>query len=95
MQLVIELPDDFKGYIEDVLMGVGDASGILVDAVMEGIPLPKGHGRLIDADDLYKHVENYGEGIYRLNFIDAYYVRKAPTIIEADKFECDWTIEEK
>ena len=43
MQIVIDIPDDFKDYIEDVLMGVGDATGILVDAVMIGKPLPKGN----------------------------------------------------
>lgn len=43
MKIVIDIPDDFKDYIEDVLMGVGDASGILVDAVMNSTPLPKGH----------------------------------------------------
>ena len=41
MKLVIEIPDNFKDYIEDVLMGVGDSTEILVDAVMDGTPLDK------------------------------------------------------
>ena len=50
MKIVIEIPDNFKDYIEDVLMGVGDSAEILVDAVMNGTPLPKGHGDLMDRD---------------------------------------------
>ena len=36
--------------------------------------------RLIDADELLEHIEDYGEGQYRLDLIDPYYVRNAPTV---------------
>ena len=36
--------------------------------------------RLIDADKLLTHIEDFGEGQYRLDLIDPYYVRNAPTV---------------
>lgn len=52
------------------------------EAVLQGIVLPKGHGRLIDADAL-KISENY-DGIDAMNA-----VYSASTIIEADKMESE------
>lgn len=54
-------------------------------AVESGTVLPKGHGRLVDADSLLAHIVDYGEGQNRLMLIDPYYVRNANAIIEADK----------
>lgn len=51
---------------------------MLLDAFNEAVVLPKGHGRLIDADALPLNAiddANYGSN----------YIRIAPTIIEADK----------
>lgn len=55
------------------------------DAIMKGTPLPKGHGRLIDADELYEtsrlcHTEEDGTACVEWREIN-----DAPTIIEADK----------
>ena len=54
-------------------------------AIRKGIPLPKGHGRLIDADSYHTDIKNH-------YFDDATVIRcteiglnNAPTIIEADK----------
>ena len=56
------------------------------NAVLNGTPLPKGHGRLIDADDIRVieledslHFMQYKKGDETDVYIDA------PTIIEADK----------
>lgn len=50
--------------------------------IANGTPLPKGHGRLIDADAFGKELHRYTEAPYQ-------YALKvfndAPTIIEADK----------
>lgn len=43
--------------------------------IANGTPLPKGHGRLIDLDDLYD--------------LDRRKVEYAPTVIEADKAESE------
>ena len=42
-------------------------------AIKNGTPLPKGHGRLIDADDVNNHI---------IGFVN---LSGCPTIIEADK----------
>lgn len=51
--------------------------------------LPKGHGDLIDRNDLLKHYDNttYYNGIEerKIHFVQIGYVNDAPTIIEADK----------
>ena len=49
----------------------------ILDAVAKGIPLPKGHGRLIDVNALPNEVQSL------------YSIRNAPTIIEADKAESE------
>jgi hypothetical protein len=48
----------------------------ILDAIKSGTPLPKGHGRLIDADEL---------SLTMAHMIDRMFVCDAPTIIEADK----------
>ena len=45
----------------------------IINAIKNGTPLPKGHGRLIDADDIDNHI---------IGHVDT---RSCPTIIEADK----------
>ena len=47
MQIVIDIPEDF--YKEIKMYG---AMSVIHKAVLDGIVLPKGHGRLIDADAL-------------------------------------------
>jgi len=65
-------------------------------AVAKGVPLPKGHGRLIDGDKFLKDNEAYtgwildssdwgGENAYKDTLEDL--VNDADTIIEADKVE--------
>lgn len=61
-------------------------------AIRKGTPLPKGHGRLIDADEAIKTLESLGNRDYRR---EKGTIREAekmlsydeytPTIIEADK----------
>ena len=76
MQIVIDIHEkDYKS-----ILNRGYVSSGAFYAIMNGKQLPKGHGRLIDADAL------------PLNAIDdanhgSNYIRIAPTIIEADKGE--------
>lgn len=57
-------------------------------AIANGMPLPKGHGDLIDRNDLLKHYDSttYHNGIEerKIHFVQIGYVNDAPTIIEAD-----------
>ena len=47
MKLIIEIPDNYD--LSKIQNG-SIASRIILNAVANGTPLPKGHGRLIDAD---------------------------------------------
>lgn len=58
----------------------------LMRAIIKGTPLPKGHGRLIDADALeYEpYLVSKGNGMYE-KVKGCFNIDNAPTIIEADK----------
>ena len=78
-ELVIKIPEEMYKWVNDVNKffddyGIGD----FIDLVKNGTPLPKGHGRLIDADALNRKDVNCAN--VPMNFIDT-----ASTIIEADK----------
>lgn len=79
IELVIKIPKD-----EYNIAKYGQYGNINVDmvrkAIKNGVPLPKGHGRLIDADRLYDDFE-YAD----YDFEEA--LEYAPTILEADKEE--------
>ena len=80
MKIVIDIPEDEYKRIKE---GKWEGNP-LADYIENGTPLPKGHGRLIDADDLKKDL------IYMSDFSDAKGVWEediddAETIIEADK----------
>lgn len=82
MQMVIEIDDiAFQGILRLVSAGEGSASDI---AIASGTPLPKGHGRLIDADaiDWFKGEDENGNPCYILDKRD---LSLEPTILEADK----------
>lgn len=87
MQIVIEIDDvAFQGVLRLVSAGEGSASDV---AIASGTPLPKNHGRLIDADALYEnteicHSDEDGYACVRWKEIN-----DAPTIIEADKEDAD------
>ena len=54
-KIIIEIPDNYK--VMEIANG-SIASKIILNAVREGIVLPKGHGKLIDADALAISIEN-------------------------------------
>ena len=61
----------------------------LQEAVAKGTPLPKGHGRLIDADDVKNHYPLEIDGLELRSNNQCLHTAmdEAPTIIEADKEE--------
>lgn len=88
MQIIINITEHNKSVIDRYVDGHGysykdltrtTVIESLAQAVHKGIPLPKGHGRLIDADVLVDGMEDDYE------FCEA--VNATPTIIEADKSE--------
>ena len=96
MKIVIDIPD-MKDTDDYFMLGQfrmpndGQKYGeVVTNAIKNGTPLPKGHGRLIDADDLTwaRHtVDKYGyEEDTVVSWDD---IVDAPTIIEADKSESE------
>lgn len=82
VELVIKIPEEtYKG----IMLGKWDENG-LAYYVKDGTPLPKGHGRLIDANRLRSMYS-----INRANFNTVVGIQKwideAPTIIEAERSE--------
>lgn len=91
MQIVIDI--DARAY-NKCLKLAGDNDWLilgmhLINAVANGTPLSKGHGRLIDADalDLDSEVEMADD--WKTAHEIANRIKYAPTIIEADKAESE------
>ena len=80
MQIVINLTDEMYQAVKD---GMWCGNELWYNALKNGTPLPEGHGRLIDGDELEQWViEKYSDGEQLA--ID---ISDAPTVIEADKEE--------
>lgn len=74
MQIVIDIPDDnYQISLAKIMLCLKDYK------IME---LPKGHGRLIDADELKKH--KYRDNDRCENAVSVAQIDWQPTIIEAD-----------
>ena len=100
MQIVIDIPEGIYntavkgGYVYSM-----DESKV-INAIANGKSLPKGHGRLIDeqniSDYVHSHIQEINTGYGDLNshtnrilrMIESY-IDNAPTIIEADKEDKD------
>ena len=100
MRLVIDIPEKTINEIKDNAMFAGSISSEMLwdvtNAIANGTPLPKGHGRLGDLDALEKEIVNgikagnYEEGyetFAHINDMDDCIecVKYTDTIIEADK----------
>jgi hypothetical protein len=77
IELVIKLDEEYIKQIDKIrflIGGIEDRSLQInvINAIKNGTPLPKGHGRLIDEE-------------YITDFEGHYITTDAPTIIEADK----------
>ena len=89
MKIVIDIPEnEVPKRREIVEIGLQFMDGEVCECTYPFQVLPKGHGRLIDADELEecKEIMNtiYGESKYAIRMDD---IRNMPTIIEADKGE--------
>ena len=82
MQLIIDIPEEiYQEAIESGYSHMYDEA--VANAVAEGIPIPKGHGRLIDERQIteWKQVGL----VINDGAVTRCLVPDAPTIIEADK----------
>ena len=73
VELVIKIPKRVYNYIRKYEHIANSDISDIKDAIINSIQFPKGHGRLIDADDL----------------LDNTCLEEIPTIIEADKRESE------
>lgn len=80
MKIVIDIPDYLYKVIQECKVIEGDNEGnvenVLTKAVENGVVLPKGHGRLIDADEVIK-IANKTKDLHGA-------IWNTPTIIETD-----------
>ena len=76
MELVIEIDEESYNEIKKIVAD-GNEMCFMQTLIANGTPLPKGHGRLIDAAALVYSSNKESINMYEIGF--------APTIIEADK----------
>ena len=96
VELVIKIDEEDYKAIKNMSV-VGDMTiPYVFNSIRSGIPLPKGHGDLIDANELLKMTNSYKSELGRLKadpFVKSgietveNFIRDLPTIIEADKEE--------
>lgn len=102
MKYIIELPEEVKEKFDnatkdDIYGNYYDYNSVIGNAIKNGTPLPKNHGRLIDADELSKRLVNAsmffrGEkaDMFDTRFADGLReadikLSEAPTVVEANK----------
>lgn len=89
MQIVIDIPEELYDAIKKNKYNLYSAKSCetMLDAIDNGIPLPKGHGRILDVDRLINELEtkNVIDDGYIERNIEEYVDEKAEIIIDADK----------
>lgn len=89
MELVVKIPDEKdlidKAIWRDVSDFDAEDIAIIIKAIANSTPLPKGHGRLIDADYLREDFKASKKISFAERMDISCIVDHAPTIIEADK----------
>lgn len=87
MQLVIDIPKEAYDFIKRT----GYHTQSLYEAIKNGVPLPKGHGRIVDIGKIDEDRIDHDNPIIYLTiggeYIEAVsldYINNLPTIIEAD-----------
>lgn len=77
VELVIKIPKSVYNYVKQLGNIPTIDTQCVANAIFDGTPLQKGHGRLIDADDIDNHI---------IGHVDT---RSCPTIVKADKEESE------
>ena len=87
IELVIKIPEELYVAYKGRPPMLGDAGmDMIAQAIANGTPIPKGHGRIVDISKL-QYMKTLNEAVYnRLSWVEA--IRRiknsAPTIVEAD-----------
>lgn len=89
MKLIIDIPKKtFEDLRQGVFITVGETfAKRLIKYIKNGIPLPKGHGRIADMDETIKCIKEVegDDAIWAISLIE--WACDKRTIIEADKTE--------
>lgn len=91
MKLIIDISEEeYKEVLEDTYSGTPYENNIFT-IIANGKPLPKGHGKLIDVDDLIKRIKKFidipDKYISQRNKDFIYILAREEVIIQADKEE--------
>ena len=101
MKLIIDIPEEVKQTFdnaknEDLYGNYYDRNSLIGKAIQNGIPLPKGHGRIVDIGKIDEdRIDDDNPIIYLTingEYIEAVsldYLNNLSTIIEADKAESE------
>ena len=85
MQVVIDIPEEQYEYLSKIANAGQEPLGYFERVIMRGIPLPKGHGWLVDIseyeDNYFNVAIKYDDG----DHTHEKYTFVLPTIIEAEK----------
>ena len=91
MHVVIDIPEELFNIAKDGMLNEIQ-SMFICGSVSQGIPLPKGHGKIVDISKIdHDRIESDNPIIYLTingEYIEAVsldYLNSLPTIIEADK----------
>lgn len=89
MQIVINISEEIYEEIKITKSIYRTGAKVLCSAVVNGVPLPKGHGRLIDVNDLLEDIcledNDYSRDCNMGEIITLENIDRIPTIIEANK----------
>ena len=95
MQIVIDVPEEEYNLIKiKSETNIGGVSSEAERVIANGTPLPKGHGRLIDADKLKERclfMSNDDTAIEGMEYVTKGMIENAHAVIEADKEALDET----
>ena len=87
MQIVIDIPEEMYEVYHKAPPKLGDRGlDSIVQAIANGTPLPKGHGRLVDADSM-KTMKNIQSANFNAVELIRLWIDKQDTVVEADKNE--------
>jgi len=87
MKLIVDIPDSvYENIINGTIETDGYFKANLRECFESGTPLPKGHGRLIDADKLNIYDVSPADGFVVMGLTEED-IDLAPTIIEAEGSE--------
>lgn len=89
MKIVIDISDEiYDTFKRGIWSSTYDGKKIR-DIVLNGTQLPKGHGRLLDENEIKQMIEDAKVENYRSKDFAENIIKFAPTIIEADDKEDD------